>query len=172
MLGALPTVKIVETRRLLLRRWNDDDAALVAPIYAKPDVMRFLPGGVWSAERTAHLVARMRELDVEQGFGFYPVVLKSDGNVIGHCGLGRLEQTAEIELAYVLDSQYWGHGYATEAARALLAYAFSTLHISRIVAVAFPENVRSIGVMQACGMTPVGLTQHFGSTLVEYEIYP
>ncbi|MGB6984430.1 MAG: GNAT family N-acetyltransferase [Candidatus Aquilonibacter sp.] len=161
---------IVETERLLLRTWNDDDAALVAPIYAKPEVMAFIPGGVWSADRTTRAIARMRELDVEQGYGFYPVVEKSLGKIIGHCGLGRLEQTPEIEVAYILDSSHWGRGYASEAARAIIAHAFSKLHIARIVAVAFPENVRSIGVMRAAGMTPVGLAQHFGATLVKYEV--
>jgi RimJ/RimL family protein N-acetyltransferase len=160
---------IVETDRLLLRRWNDEDAAQTAHIYAKPEVMQCIPGGVWSSERTARIIARMRELDVEQGYGFYPVVVKSLGTVIGHCGLGLLEQGPEIEVAYILDSPYWGKGYAGEAARAIVAHAFSKLHISRIVAVAFPENVRSIAVMRSIGMTPVGLAQHFGMTVVKYE---
>jgi RimJ/RimL family protein N-acetyltransferase len=111
----------------------------------------------------------MRELDIEQGFGFYPIVVKSLGKIIGHCGLGFLEKTPEIEVAYVLDSPYWGQGYASEAARAAIAYGFSKLNISRIVAVAFPENVRSIGVMRAIGMTPLGPARHFGATLVKYE---
>jgi RimJ/RimL family protein N-acetyltransferase len=161
---------IVETERLLLRTWNDDDAALVAPIYAKPEVMAFIPGGVWNADRTARAIARMRELHVEQGFGFYPIVLKSLGKIIGHCGFGFLEQTPEVEVAYILDSAHWAQGYASEAARAVIAHAFSRLQIPRIVAVAFPENVRSIGVMRAVGMTRVGLAQHFGATLVKYEI--
>ena len=91
---------VVESERLLLRKWNDEDAAAVEDIYLKPEVMKFIPGGVWSPERTARVVARMRELDIEQGFGFYPVVLKSLGKIIGHCGLGFLEQTPEIEVAY------------------------------------------------------------------------
>ncbi|MGD0967317.1 MAG: GNAT family N-acetyltransferase [Candidatus Aquilonibacter sp.] len=161
---------IVETERLLLRRWNDQDVAEAVPIYAKPEVMEYIPGGVWSPARTARAITRMRELDIEQGFGFYPVVVKSLGTIIGHCGLGRLEQTPEIEVAYILDSPHWGQGYASEAVRATVAYAFSKLKISRIVAVAFPENVRSIGVMRAAGMSPVGLAQHFGATLVKYAV--
>jgi ribosomal-protein-alanine N-acetyltransferase len=160
---------VLETERLLLRKWNDEDAALVAPMYAKPEVMEFIPGGVWSADRTARVIARMRELDIEHGYGFYPVVVKSLGKVIGHCGLGQLEQTPEIEVAYIVDSPYWGQGYASEAARAIIAHALTNLNISRIVAVAFPENVRSIGVMRSIGMTPVGFARHFGATLVKYE---
>ncbi len=160
---------VVETERLLLRKWNDEDAAAVADIYLKPEVMEFIPGGVWSPDRTARAVARMRALDIERGYGFYPVVLKSQGRIIGHCGLGHLEQTPEIEVAYVFDAPHWGKGYACEAVRAIIAYGFSGLNISRIVAVAFPQNVRSIRVMRSVGMTPIGVAHHFGATLVKYE---
>jgi RimJ/RimL family protein N-acetyltransferase len=161
---------VVETERLLIRKWNDEDAAAVEGIYLKPEVMQFIPGGVWSPDRTARTITRMRELDTERGYGFYPIVVKSLGTIVGHCGLGNLEQTPEIEVAYILDSPYWGHGYASEAARAIIANGLSTLNIPRIVAVAFPENVRSIAVMRSVGMTRVGLAQHFGRTLVKYEI--
>jgi RimJ/RimL family protein N-acetyltransferase len=160
---------VLESERLLLRKWNDEDVAAVEDIYLKPEVMEYIPGGVWSPDRTARVVARMRELDIEQGFGFYPVLLKSLGKIIGHCGLGFLEQTPEVEVAYVLDSRYWGQGYASEAAKAMIAYGFSRLNIWRIVAVAFPQNVRSIGVMRSIGMTPLGTAHHFGATLVKYE---
>lgn len=160
---------VLESERLQLRKWNDEDTAAVEDIYLKPEVMEFIPGGVWSPERTSRVVARMRELDIEQGFGFYPILVKSLGTIIGHCGLGFLEQTPEIEVAYILDSRYWGQGYASEAARAMIAHGFSKLNISRIVAVAFPENVRSIGVMRSIGMTPLGRAHHFGAMLVKYE---
>jgi RimJ/RimL family protein N-acetyltransferase len=160
---------VVETDRLLIRKWNDEDAAAVADIYLKPEVMQFIPGGVWSADRTARIITRMRELDIEQGYGFYPVVVKSLGTVIGHCGLGRLEQTPEIEVAFVLDSPHWGKGYGSEAARAMLTHGFTKLSIPRIVAVAFPDNARSIGVMRSIGMTPIGQAHHFGIWVVKYE---
>jgi [ribosomal protein S5]-alanine N-acetyltransferase len=161
---------VVETSRLFLRKWNDQDPAAVAEIYAKPEVMKFIPGGVWSTDRTARAIARMRELDAENGYGFYPVVLKSGGEILGHCGLGRLEQTPEIEVAYILDSAHWGKGYASEAARAVIDHAFAKLDIDRIVAVAFPENAGSFGVMRSVGMIPVGPAKHFGATLMKYEI--
>lgn len=161
---------VLESERLLLRKWNDEDAAVVEDIYLKPEVMEFIPGGVWSSDRTARVIARMRELDIEQGFGFYPILVKSLGKIIGHCGLGFLEQTPEIEVAYILDSRYWGQGYASEAARATIVHGFLRLDIPRIVAVAFPENVRSIGVMRSIGMMPLGPAHHFGATLVKYEV--
>ncbi|MGC1381899.1 MAG: GNAT family N-acetyltransferase [Candidatus Baltobacteraceae bacterium] len=160
---------VVETARLVLRRWEDGDAALAAPIYAKPEVMRYIPSGAWDGQRTARIVTRMRELEKEQGFGFYPVVFKASGAIIGHAGLGNLEAGAEIELAYVLDQPYWGKGLATEAARAILRHGFAATGLERIVAVAFPENERSVAVMRRCGMTPLGRAWHFGREVVKYE---
>jgi RimJ/RimL family protein N-acetyltransferase len=161
---------VLETQRLTLRRWNDSDSGAVAAIYAKPEVMRYIPGGVWSAEQTGRIVARMRELEAEQGFGFYPVELNRSREVIGHCGLGYLDKTEEIEVAYILDSVHWGNGYASEAVLALLAHAFATTALRRIVAVAVPENARSIAVMRRAGMSRLGLARHFGMTLMKYEL--
>jgi RimJ/RimL family protein N-acetyltransferase len=163
---------VVETERLVLRRWRDGDAAAAAPIYAKPEVMQYIPHGTWDSDRTAQIVARMRELEQTQGFGFYPIVLKESGTIAGHAGLGYLESSGEIELAYVLDVPHWGKGLATEAGRALLAHGFRSIGLERIVAVAFPANQRSIEVMKRCGMMPFGHAWHFGREVVKYEAWP
>jgi [ribosomal protein S5]-alanine N-acetyltransferase len=162
---------VLETPRLLLRRWNLDDVDEAAKIYGKPEVMdRNIPGGTWTHEQTLRIITRMRELDQEMGFGFYPVILKETGSIIGHCGLGPLEKSGEIEVAYILDSTHWGKGYASEAARAAVTHGLRRANLERIVAVAFPHNARSFAVMRRIGMTLVGPAEHFGSTLIKYEI--
>ncbi len=153
-----------------MRRWHDGDAAASAPIYAKPEVMRYIPGGAWDLARTTAIVERLRARERENGYGIYPVVLKASGAMIGHAGLGPLEDTGEVEVAYVLDSPYWRKGLATEAALAIIAHGFASAGLKRIVAVAFPENEGSIGVMKRCGMTRVGVARHFGHDLIKYEI--
>jgi len=163
---------ILETDRLKLRRWRDGDEIAAASIYAKPEVMQYIPGGIWDLQRTAQVVSRMRALDDSQGYGFYPIVLKESGAIAGHAGLGRLEATPEIELAYVFDVPCWGRGLASEIAKAVLEYGFTTIGLDRIVAVAFTENLRSIGVMKRCGMSYCGLAQHFGREVVKYEARP
>jgi ribosomal-protein-alanine N-acetyltransferase len=80
-----------------------------------------------------------------------------------------LENGDEIEVAYLFDAPLWRQGYASEAAAAAIAFGFG-LGIQRIVAVAFPENAGSIGVMRKIGMQRVGPAQHFGATLEKYEI--
>jgi ribosomal-protein-alanine N-acetyltransferase len=99
----------------------------------------------------------MTERELLNGFGYYPLVRRDDDRIVGHCGLARLEETGEIEVGYLLNRPYWGFGYATEIA-------------DRIVGVAFPENHRSIAVMQRVGMHRVGPAQHFGVTLEKYAI--
>jgi [ribosomal protein S5]-alanine N-acetyltransferase len=169
----LPSEPVVfETPRLFVRRWQDGDAHAAAPLYADPEVMRYIPGGVWTAERTQLIIARMAELERESGYGFYPVVRFSDGALLGHCGLGRLENGDEIEIAYVLGKAFWGHGYASEVAAAMLEHVFNANTLRRVVAVAFPENARSIAVMQRIGMQRVGRARHFGAELEKYEITP
>ncbi|HEX3456710.1 MAG TPA: GNAT family N-acetyltransferase [Candidatus Baltobacteraceae bacterium] len=161
---------VLETPRLILRRWRPDDVEEAAKIFAKPEVMDGnIPGGTWTAERTARIVERMRELDNEMGFGFYPIILRETGAIIGHCGLGPLEKSGEIEVAYILDSPHWKKGYASEAARAVVQRGFQDAGLDRIVAVAFPHNERSFGVMRRIGMTLVGPASHFGSTVIKYE---
>ncbi|HEX4013332.1 MAG TPA: GNAT family N-acetyltransferase [Candidatus Cybelea sp.] len=160
---------VLETPRLIVRRWEDSDVPVVAPIYAKPEVMRCIPGGVWDSERTQQTISRMRAIEQRQGFGFYPLVEKESGALVGHAGLGRLEAGEEIEVAYVLDVPFWGKGLATEAARAFLEDGFARLGLTRIVAVAFAENPASIAVMKCCGMRSCGMAQHFGREVVKYE---
>jgi len=167
-----PGEAVFRTKRLFVRRWREGDAEMLAATYADPEVMRYIPGGAWSLERTRQIVARMSEIERESGFGFYPIVRDEDGSMLGHCGLGRLENGDEIEVAYVLGKPYWGQGYASEAAAETVEYAFRMGFARRIVAIAFPDNVRSTEVMRRIGMRRVGRARHFGAELEKYEITP
>ncbi len=138
-------------------------------MYAKPHVMRWIPGGVWDRSQTERFVARMIELHDQQGFCIYPVLLKERNVIVGHCGLNHLEGSPEIEIAYLFDEPYWGRGFATEIAGAVLEHALQTTDIERVVAVAFPENVRSVAVMQRIGMRLSGMARHFNADVVKYE---
>lgn len=158
------------TNRLYQRSWQLGDVDTVYAMYAKPQVMAWIPGGNWDYGKTQKFVARMIELDEQQGFCIYPVLLKGSDRIVGHCGLNHLERGPEIEIAYLFDEPHWGQGFATEIAGAVLERAFETMNIERIVAVAFPENVRSIAVMQRIGMRPIGMARHFNADVVKYEV--
>jgi RimJ/RimL family protein N-acetyltransferase len=163
-------VRILETSRLYCREWRDSDAADCAYIYAKPNVMQFIPGGVWTPERTAGIIARFKERTSQSGLPIYPILDKTSDTIMGHAGLGRIEDTEKTEVFFVLDDAYWGKGYAQEAADAFLELAFSRLALERVFALAFPENVRSQAVMHKLGMVPDGHAFHFGVDLVQYVI--
>lgn len=158
------------TERLYLRPWRSDDCDAVVTMYAKPQVMRWIPGGVWDRDKTLRFVTRMIEAHERRDVCIYPVVLKENAAIIGHCGLNHLEGGAEIEIAYLVDDRFWHRGFATEIAGAVLQEAFHATDVDRIVAVAFPENLRSVVVMERIGMHPIGVARHFGADVVKYEI--
>ena len=81
-----------------------------------------------------------------------------------------MKETNEIEVGYAVREKSWGHGYATEAAHRVLQYAFEDLGLSRVVAVAYPENMASIKIMKKLGMTCVGVGQFYEQDLVQYAI--
>jgi RimJ/RimL family protein N-acetyltransferase len=116
--GPLATVT---TDRLYQRPWRPEDADAVAAMYAKPQVMTWIPGGAWDCSQTQRFITRMIDLRERQDLCIYPVLLKESDRIIGHCGLNRLEGGPEIEIAYLFDEPYWGQGLATEIARACVS---------------------------------------------------
>jgi ribosomal-protein-alanine N-acetyltransferase len=104
----------------------------------------------------------------EHGYGMWTVEL--DGETIGAAGLQHLEGGPEIEVGYRFLKKHWGHGYATESARASIAYGFDEVGLDRIVAVALETNAASRRVLEKCGLREIGLTHVYGLEHVKYEI--
>jgi RimJ/RimL family protein N-acetyltransferase len=150
----------VETERLVLRRWVLGDAAPFAAINADPEVMRFIGRGtVLGRGLSDDLIARCeREWD-ERGHGLWAVAPKEDpAQLLGFCGLAvpmfLPEVLPAVEVGWRLGRGAWGHGYATEAARAALAFAFGERHRMReVITIIDPENGRSLRVAEKLGMT-------------------
>ena len=168
----IDVVPRIETERLILRAFEEDDIGDVA-FFADPEVMRYIPRGAWKREEVGsifpRMVARRREEWRNVGYGMWAVVLKKTGAVIGQCGLQRLDDGDEIEVYYLLDKPHWNKGIATEATLAALRFA-KGLGLKNIVAVAMPENGASKRVMQKSGMTHVGRAYHYGLGVVKYEL--
>jgi ribosomal-protein-alanine N-acetyltransferase len=104
------------------------------------------------------------------GFGMSALIGKADGEMVGWGGLQPLEESGEIEVGYGFAKDFWGRGYATETAAACLRYGFEQAGLTRIVAVAIPENTASRHVMEKLGMKFEGETLHYGSKCVLYAI--
>ena len=146
---------VIETERLILRRFTPEDAADTYRIYTDPDNMRFMGRRPDSVEfERYHLRRHIANYYERHDFGLWAVVLKENGRLIGRCGLiyQQIEGTQEVEVSYLIDKHYWGQGLATEAAREVLKLGFEKYKLPRLVAVINPENIASVRVAEKVGM--------------------
>ena len=146
----------LSTARLVMRGWRESDLAPWAAMNADPDVRRYLGPLLTPGQAEAWVLNFQDDLD-RRGFGFWAVEVRSPAEFIGFTGLGILDDEVpvdgSVEIAWRLARSAWGHGYATEAARAALDYGFGTLALPEIVAVTTAGNLRSRAVMERIGMT-------------------
>lgn len=145
----------VRTERLFMRPWRESDLEPFAAMNADPRVMKHFPARLSRVESDG-LVDRFRKHWTENGFGFWAIEIPSETSFIGFTGLSRPTFNAHftpcVEVAWRLSAQYWGHGFATEAARAAVRLGFLKLALSEIVSFTVPANHRSLRVMEKLGM--------------------
>jgi ribosomal-protein-alanine N-acetyltransferase len=143
----------LETERLQIRNWRlPEDEEGARGIFCDSDVMRFIPAGTFAPESMPRVIGRMIERDARDGFGVWPVLEKSSGAIVGECGITYIPDTTDVEIAWLYSRAAWGKGYATEAARAVLAYAFGQAGLKRVYALVLPENKASVAVANRLGM--------------------
>jgi RimJ/RimL family protein N-acetyltransferase len=147
---------MIETTRLILRPWRDTDLPLFAEQNADPVVMRYLVGPLTRAQSDDYAAQAARHL-AETGYGKWAVEAPGVAPFIGAVGLSRVKFEASftpaVEVAWRLHRNYWGRGYATEAARAAIEDGFTRVGLSEIVALTALGNLASQRVMQRVGMT-------------------
>lgn len=146
---------MIETTRLILRDWRDADLEPYADIMVEPQVGAWL-GGPFTREQARERVALFRASLADSGLGRLAVERKSDGGLIGHCGLAPtradLAMPQGLEMGWALAPAAWGEGYATEAARAVVDDGFARHDVAEILAFTGTANLRSQGVMRRLGM--------------------
>jgi len=149
----------IETERLVLRQWREEDFPAFAALSADERVMEFFPATL-SREESDAMVERCRGQIAERGWGFWAVEHRPTGEFAGLIGLN--VPTANfpflpcVEIGWRLARPFWGQGLATEGARAALAFGFETLKLDEIVAFTAMINCRSRGVMVRLGMRDAG----------------
>jgi RimJ/RimL family protein N-acetyltransferase len=145
----------LETNRLLLRRWRPSDRAPFAALNADPRVLECFPSTLTTAESDA-MVDRIEAHFAEKGFGLWAVEGPEVAEFIGFIGLSTPRFDAHftpcVEIGWRLAYEHWGHGYATEGAKATLAYGFQNLKLPEIVSMTAVGNQRSRNVMEKLGM--------------------
>lgn len=148
---------IIETERLLLRNFTENDAQLIFDLNKDADVIKYTMDPINDIEQAKKV---LEEVIMPQyalyNHGRWAVLTKSDLSFIGWCGLKARPERNEIDLGYRFVKKSWGCGYATEAAVACLKYGFEELDIPRIIGRAMPENIASIKVLEKCGMQYIG----------------
>lgn len=148
---------VAETERLRLRTWSDEDEFRFYEVMNTPAVMRWL-GGWQSPEEWSAGYQRLRGYERDFGFTFWIVERRSDGALLGFCGLKRANApgadliAGEVEIGWRLREDAWGQGYAKEAAIASLDLAFGRFAAARVVAVTALGNLASQGLMKRLGM--------------------
>ena len=145
----------LKTDRLILRQWKKSDYSSFAEMTANPKVMRFFPA-VLSKEKSDQMAHKIESLITERGWGFWAVELRNTSEFIGFVGLHYQDQDIPnapfVEIGWRLSSKYWGVGYAPEAAKEALRFAFEELNETAVYAFTTLENIPSRSVMSKLGM--------------------
>jgi len=157
----------MKTARLELRPWNEADLASFAEISASSEVMRYYPEPLTS-QQSRELADKIQNKIKENGWGFWAVELLATKQFIGFVGLNEPDYQLPVkpclEVGWRLGSEYWGKGYATEAAKKALEYAFTELKTDKVYSFASKINTKSIAVMQRIGMKDI--KQNFNHPLI------
>lgn len=172
-----------ETERLHIRAWRQQDAEEAFEMYGDPQVAEFLTGVAEESvasqrEILVKIIAAYSQLDI--GMGSFPLIEKNSGQLVGAILLKPLPRTEhydawrnfrdnplaippihEIEIGWHLKRSCWGKGFATEAARQLMAYGFETLELQEIYAILYPANKKSAAITTRLGMDRIGETDRF-----------
>src|SRR4051812_26807862 len=185
-------VESLLTERLTLRPLQLEDADVLARLYADPYVRRYFPEGTLTRhETTEELEWFIDVYDRRYGLGLWATLDEETGEFIGRCGLipWRLlpsradhvaltsadeepddDATYEVEVAYLLAKEHWGRGFATEAARAIVAYALDHVSSSRLICLIDPENAPSRRVAAKIGMSSDGVVDVDGDVVPLYSM--
>ena len=156
---------IFETDRLIGRHVERADAEAMHAVYGDPEVVRFVGDGQpLNAETCKRWIEVIFKKYAQWGYGMTALVQKTDGAIVGFCGLVHPDDQVETEVKYALRRDSWGRGFATEAVSAMLTYGTTEFSIDYIIATVNPSNRRSQRVLDKAGMNRCALRQNADGT--------
>jgi len=166
----------LETKRLILKTTELSDFDQLLALRSDPDVMRYIGDGtIHTEDQVKKFLSIAIPYQEKQGIGFCMVYEKETGDFIGQAGLfhiGYYDAQPDIEIAYRLHKKFWGKGYATELAKALIQWGFQNLSVNKLIAAAEPENIASQKVLKKAGLDYTGKIKWYdGRELFGYAIY-
>jgi RimJ/RimL family protein N-acetyltransferase len=162
----------LETPRLCLRLMQSSDIDDLLKIFGDPQVMASFGGATFNREQMELWTHRNIDHQIQHGYGLFSVLLKSEGLLIGDCGLEHMKLDGDqvTELGYDFRSDYWNQGFATEAATAVRDYAFNVLNLPRLISLIRVENAASRRVSEKIGMRFVAEITRNGVSYWEYAV--
>lgn len=161
---------MLETPRLVLRPMQASDMDALLCIFTDPHVMAAFDSPPFDRAQMARWLQRNLDHQAEHGYGLFSVMLKTNGILIGDCGLEIVDVDGArvAELGYDFRSDYWRQGYATEAAMAVRDYAFGALHLPRLISLIRIGNVASQRVAEKIGMEHLSEFTRYGYQYWKY----
>jgi RimJ/RimL family protein N-acetyltransferase len=143
----------LQTARLILRSFREEDVDVMAELFANPDFMRFSLGVYTERKQTVAFIEKVIGWDRASMPSQFAVVSRGEHAVIGYCGFHHHpEVPGEVEIGYRLHPDYWNRGLITEAARAVRHRGFADLKLPRVISLIHPENIPSRRVAEKNGM--------------------
>ena len=156
------TAPTLETTRLTLRPFAEEDATELHRILNQEGILQYFPGpGSPSVDKAQRFVAHQIRQWEEVGYAWWAVELKETRSLIGWNGLQYLPETEETEIGFLLDKEHWGRGLTTEAGLAGLRFGFETVELGEIIALAHPKNLASQRVIEKLGLHFAEETEYF-----------
>jgi len=159
----------LETPRSFMREILGNDFDFLLRMMSDPEVMRYYPRP-YGEKDVRDFINRMRARYRDDGFGLWMLLDRESGEPLGRVGLMRqpVNGVDEFEISYMVHRPFWRRGFATEAALAVRAYAFTERNLPRVVSLVRPENVPSQGVAKKLGMQVTGTSQQMG---LEHHVF-
>ncbi len=147
-------MKVLETERLILRQFSEDDAEFILELLNDPSFIQNIGDRKIRSLDGAKVYIRNGPVAsyAHHGFGLYLVELKETGESIGMCGLIQRENLDNVDIGYAFLPRFWSRGYAVESASAVKDYARDVIGLKRLVGITTPSNFPSIGVLEKIGM--------------------
>jgi len=167
-------IPTITTSRLILRPFTLEDTAPLHRILGQEGVLQYFPSsGPPPQEKVEKLINGQLKHWEEHGYGWWGLEQRQQAGLMGWCGLQFLPETQEIEVGYLLGRDFWGQGFATEAAWASLQFGFEDLAMKNIiVGIVHPENIASQRVLEKLGMTFAERANYFGMDCYRYTLEP
>ncbi|WP_326686834.1 MULTISPECIES: GNAT family N-acetyltransferase [unclassified Streptomyces] len=157
---------VITTERLIMRPLTLDYTDLLVELQADPRVHRFTPS--FTHEQARERLAGIERQWATRGHGLCAVELKETGEFLGRCGLNHWEEFDEVEAGWTLRPAVWGHGYATEAARACVEWGFAHLDVPYLTSMIAPANTGSARVAERLGFAPSRQDTFLGKDITVY----